>query len=414
MKRSEDLGDLLHPGDAPHPRLRSVDLEEPRTRATGRAWVQVHLARLKENTQRIRRVLAPYTELMAVVKADAYGHGSLLSAMSAIEAGASSLGVATVDEGIALREAGIEVPILLLGYAADAEQVRLLAEHQIDTTLCSCEHALEIAKWLSDLRTRGALERRDVPLRVHLKFNTGMGRLGEHWEKAGEFFKTVLEMKRWFNVVGLYSHFACADAPDPTSMREQQCRFDEIRKRADQAGCEISVTHLANTAATLTSPQYHYDMVRIGLALYGMCPAPHLERSLKLEPVLEVKARITQVRDVKPGDSISYGSHFVAAQPLRVATVGIGYADGVSMRLSGRIQALLRGRRVRQLGRITMDQLVIDVTGIEGAQSGDVVTLIGTDGGETVSVTDWARELDTIPWEVLCLFNRRLPRVSIE
>ncbi len=392
-------------------------ISSPREPGTERAWVEIDLGALQRNVRAVRGLLRDGTKLLAVVKADAYGHGALTAATAAIEAGSDALGVATLEEGLALREAGIATPILVLGFISGAVPVERALRADLQLTVCSAEHALEVASATAGLAARdGTRDPRRAE--VHLKIDTGLSRLGERWESTGEFLRAVRELERWLQPAGLYSHLACADrperaSPEPTSMETQRRRFASVLRGARAVGLQPQTVHLANTAATLTDPRFHYDMVRIGLALYGMAPAPHLESIIPLEPVLEVKARITQVKPLRRGEAVSYGGDFVADRDLTTATVGIGYADGVSLRLSGRMTAIVGGRRVRQLGRITMDQLVLDVTDLPGARAGDVVTLIGRDGSEHVSVFDWARELGTIPWEVLCLFHRRLPRVAV-
>jgi alanine racemase len=196
-------------------------------------------------------------------------------------------------------------------------------------------------------------------------------------------------------------------------MQQQQRRFDTAIAQIQAAGIPLPPLHLANSAATLTDSDLHYDLVRVGLAMYGLYPADHLSASIQLKPVLQVKARVTQVKTIPPNTGVSYGHHFVSDRELRLAVVGIGYADGVPRNLSNRIEVLIRDRRVSQIGAITMDQLMLDVTTVPDVAVGDVVTLLGQEGNEKIAADDWAAILDTISWEILCGFKHRLPRVAV-
>jgi len=381
--------------------------------STERAWVQVDLDALAWNTARVREFLPAAPRLMAVVKADAYGHGAESVSRTALEYGAASLGVATVDEGVALREAGVEAPILVLGHVSSVRSVRRLIESGLTPTVCSASHAMGIADALTT--ARGASEsrlRRGLPVPVHAKIDTGMSRLGCPFQETAEFARTLHRLRGVLRVDGLYSHLACADSVDPASMNAQRTRFERARRTVEQHGVRPRMVHLGNSAACLTSTEFCYDLVRVGLALYGLSPAPHLDGRLPLRPALEVKARVTQVRRLAAGAAVSYGETWTAPRDRRVATVGIGFADGVPWTLSNRMQALVRGRRVRQIGRVTMDQLILDVTDVPGVETGDEVTVIGRDGDEAITARDWAEILGTITWEVLCSFKSRLPRVA--
>ena len=379
-----------------------------------RAWVEVDLDALAENTRNVCRFVGRSTQVLAVVKADGYGHGVESVARTVLKNGATMLGVATVAEGVYLRECGVRSPILVLGYVGAEDSLEVLVEQELTPTICSAEHGMEFARAIADRLEDGRLINARFPLGVHLKIDTGMARLGVPVEEVVACARTLYDMRNYLRVDGVYSHLACADHVDTADMEEQRRLFERTLRQLRREGHEPSIVHLANSAAMLSSKAFHYDMVRVGLALYGMCPAPHLEGRLECAPVLQVRARITQVRDLPAGRSASYGCAFVAERDLRIATVGIGYADGVPWRLSHRMQALVHGRRVRQVGRVTMDQLIIDVTDLPGVATGDVVTLLGRDGREEISAWDWAEQLETIPWEILCQFKSRLPRVASE
>ena len=368
-----------------------------------RAWVEIDQAALAHNVRQLKKLLASKTQLMAVVKADAYGHGAAMVARTALDAGAGGLCVATVQEGIQLREAGIEAPILLLGATNTPEQVRAIAYWQLQPTICTPQQALVFSETLSGLKKT---------LLVHLKLDTGMSRLGMPWQEARQFVELVKRLPS-LEIKSVYSHLATADSLDPTVMRLQHQRFEEAIAQLHSAGIESPCLHLANSAATLTDPALHYDLVRVGLALYGLYPAEHLRGAIDLKPVMQVKARVTQVKTIPPGTGVSYGYQFIAERQMRLAVIGIGYADGIPRNLSNKMTLIIRGKRVRQIGAITMDQLMLDVSEIPDLQTGEVVTLIGQDGDLSISADDWAQSLGTISWEILCSFKHRLPRVAV-
>ncbi|NJK37720.1 MAG: alanine racemase [Oscillatoriales cyanobacterium RM2_1_1] len=395
-----------------------------------RAWVEVDLGAITTNVQQIQTLLAPQTELMAVVKADAYGHGATFVAQVLSQAGVSGFAVATIPEGIELREAGIDQPILVLGAAHTPDEVKAIAHWQLQATLCTPQQALLFSASLSRL---------NQSLAVQLNLDTGMSRLGTDWQQAIEFVELVQRLPR-LKIAGVYSHFATADDPDPTVLQQQHQRFQQAIAQlramgywdwqtspslAPLSGSKGEVPpipgssqsprpllHIANSAATLMDTALHYDLVRVGLAIYGLYPAPHLQSCLKLKSALQVKARITQIKKIEPGTGISYGHRFVAQSPMQIAVVGIGYADGVPRNLSNQMQVLVQGEFAPQVGAITMDQLMIDVSHLPSLRVGEVVTLIGQEGDRAISAEDWAARLGTISWEILCGFKHRLPRIA--
>lgn len=369
-----------------------------------RAWVDIDLAALRHNVAQLRHRLGPGTALMAVVKADAYGHGAATVARCSLEAGASWLGVATVPEGIELRQAAIHAPILVMGAINDEAEIRAAAQWRLQPALVSPKQGLIMSDVLGG--ANGAAQ-----LPVHLQIDTGMGRLGFPWERAVELVQFARRLPR-LSIASLYSHLATADSPDLTTMLQQHQRFRQAVKALQQHHLCPPCLHFANSAATLVGPELHYDMVRVGLALYGLYPAPHLQSAINLRPVLQVRARITHLKAVPEGTGISYGHRHVTSAPARIAVVGIGYADGVPRSLSNQMEVLVRGQRVRQVGAITMDQLMVDVTGVPDLQEGDVVTLLGQDGSQQITADDWATHTGTISWEILCGFKHRLPRIT--
>ena len=378
-----------------------------------RAWVEISLSAIAHNVSAIKALLAPKTDLMAVVKADAYGHGAVTVARTALQSGASWLGVATVPEGIELRQAGIDAPILVMGAVNDPAEVRAIAYWQLQPTIVNPKQALIFSETLAAYAAEAGQRRRSASLSVpvHLKLDTGMSRLGFSWQRAVELARLVQQLTH-LETVSVYSHLATADSPDPTVMRQQHKRFEQAVSALAHANLLPPKLHLANAAATLSDPALHYDIVRVGLATYGLYPAPHLRSAVDLQPVLEVKARITHLKTISAGTGVSYSQQFIAPETMKIAVLGIGYADGVPRILSNRLEGVLHGQRVQQIGAITMDQMMIDVSAVEAVQEGDVVTLLGQAGGHRLSADDWAEMANTISWEVLCGFKHRLPRIE--
>lgn len=372
--------------------------------ALERAWVEIDPLALAANTRAICEYLGPQTQLLAVIKADAYGHGAVAVAGVVLAHGATWLGVATLGEAMQLRRAGIEAPILLLGGIHTAQQVQALLYWRVEPTLATWDQLRLLAQVAQQ-------EGRVLP--VHVDVDTGMSRLGVPWQEAASLIAAVHHTPS-LRLASIYSHLATADDPDSRFVWVQQQRLNAVLQSVQRLGIPCPQVHLANSAGMLLDKQLHYDMVRVGLALYGYAPAPHLEGILPLQPVLQVRARIIQVKEIAPGTGVSYGHRFVATQRMRLATVGIGYADGVPRGLSNRMTALVAGQRVRQVGMITMDQLMLDVTSVPEVQVGQVVTLIGREGAHQITAQDWAKELNTITWEILCGFKHRLPRVLSE
>ncbi|BAC91759.1 alanine racemase [Gloeobacter violaceus] len=366
--------------------------------ATRRAWVEIDLDALRHNVQQIRQRLRSHCRVMAVVKADAYGHGALSAGRAALEAGAACLGVATLEEGAQLRESGLGCPIVVLGPIHTGAEVAAVEHWRLEPTLCTPRQVLVCAEHLS------------APHPVHLKIDTGMTRLGAPWQDAVEFVRLAYRLPR-LQVASVYSHLATADEPDSAALGEQHRRFERVLGELEAAGVRPECVHLANSAAALGDPGLHYDLVRVGVALYGLYPAPEFYGAAELRPVMQVRARVTQVREVPADTGVSYGHFWRTPTPSRLATVAIGYADGVPRRLSGQLQVLVHGRRAPQVGAITMDQIVIDCTHLSAVEEGDVVTLLGRDGNEAIGAADWADPLGTIAYEILCGFKHRLPRV---
>ena len=369
-----------------------------------RAWLEVSDSAIEANARALKRHLGPSCDLMAVVKADGYGHGAETVAIASVRGGATSFGVATLQEGIDLRNAGLDQPVLVLGHLSQPDDLRACLQWRLMPTLSNMREAL-LCQNLADSSGRR--------FPVQLKLDTGMTRLGCDWKEGNRLAHAIQQLDQ-LHLCGIYSHLALADgerdghAGQVTTLQEE--RFESITRELRSPTLK---RHLANSAGTLRDARLHHDLVRVGLALYGHCPSEHLDGILNLEPALSVKAKVSLIREVPPGVGVSYGHRFVTKRPSRLAVVSIGYADGVSRCLSGRIHALHDGHTLPQVGAITMDQLILDATEHTGLESGDVVTLLGRDGEQTISPRSWAELADSIPWEVLCSFKHRLPRLVI-
>lgn len=386
--------------------LAPTSATEETRQSRQRAWVEVNTAAIQANVRALQRHIGPATQLMAVVKADAYGHGALAVARAALEAGAACFGVATLAEGVQLRRAGISAPVLVLGNLTQPEELRSCLRWQLMPTLSSMREALLCQNLASGSGRTMA---------VQLKLDTGMARLGADWQEGPRLVAALRGMEA-IDLAGIYSHLACADAaPDEDDGLSalQQRRFESVLSSLAEQGLPAGCRHLANSAGTLRGHQQHYDLVRVGLALYGQPPAAHLAGVVSLRPALQIHARVTLLRQVGAGVGVSYGHRFRTSRPSRLAVVSIGYADGVPRQLSNRMDVLYDGRRLPQVGAITMDQLVIDATEATRIEVGSMVTLLGEQEGEIISPLDWSERCGTIPWEILCGFKHRLPRLAV-
>ena len=369
-----------------------------------RTWLEIHLDNLTHNVKEIRARLPENCRYMGVVKANAYGHGALQVAGSLVEAGCDYLAVACLDEAMTLRQGGIDAPILILGYTAP-EYAGLLAENHISQTISSLDMAAAFSE-----RLHGQ------SLTCHLKLETGMGRTGFRTESPEEMEQasTALSLPG-LDFEGVFTHFAVSDEPAETAFTEMQYqRFTGAYAALERLwGRRFAIHHCANTGAVINYPQYALDMVRPGLATYGLYPAAETG-ALELRPVMEMKTRVTQITSHEAGDTISYGRKFRAEKPMRIAVLSIGYADGLFRGLSGKMEVLIRGHRVRQIGRICMDMCMADVTDFPDIRTGDVVTIFGRDGEESISADALAETLDTISYEILCAVSPRVPHVYVK
>jgi alanine racemase len=384
-----------------HDSLPCVDsdlLPAYRTEASDRPTrIRVDLDALTQNLHALQRHVG--VPVMAIVKANAYGHGLVPVARHLQSQGVSQLGVAFVEEGIALRQAGLRVPILVLG-GIHAPQVTQFIAHDLEVTVSS------IMKLRQVEQSAESMGRKAV---IHLKLDTGMERIGVHSENAAAFIEAAVASP-WCMVKGVYSHLACSDDPDSPMTGEQLQRFLAACAYFDRIGAPMPVRHLANSGGVLHFPETHLDMVRPGIALYGVLPDPASRPTVELRPVLSLVSKVVYFKVVKAGHSVSYGATWVGAQDTRVITVPIGYGDGYPRSLSSRGEVLVRERRHPIIGRICMDQFMADI-GPEGtAYNGDEVVLIGRQGDGAISCETVAQLAGTIPYEILTGLNQRIPR----
>ncbi len=357
------------------------------------AWIEVNLGLLEENILKLKKQISNAPKIMAVIKADGYGHGSVAIAPTLLACGVEAFGVATLDEGIELRKHKISAQILVLGVVPHWCFEGAL-ENNIQISIFSDEH-LEAAQQL--------YEKTGKKIMAQVKVDTGMNRVGIGIKEAAKFIERAKNSPA-IDLRGVFTHFADVENEEIFALQNE--RFKKLLEEIDTRNLEI---HCSNSPAALSVGDA-YDMVRLGIALYGLTPfsKPH---SFDLKQIIGLKARITNIHEIEAGEGVSYGHAFIAKKPTRVATIPIGYADGVSRSLSGKIKAGFGGKIINQIGRITMDQMMFDISGIENAKVGDIITLLGEDGPNFFSIDDWARDLNTINYELTCRLKVRLPRV---
>lgn len=364
--------------------------------------VEVDLDRLTANYRAIQAHVAP-AAVMPILKANAYGHGLVEVARHMARLGAPYLGVAFLEEGILLREAGVTAPILVLG-GIIGNQVPLFLAHDLTLTASSVEKLGQIEE---------AARQMGVRAKVHLKIDTGMERIGVHWYSAAELLEASLACDH-FEVEGIFSHFANADAADPAYSRLQLDRFLEVLDFYERRGVpRPPLRHMANSAAIAGFPAARLDMVRAGILLYGVYPSADVRRTVEVRPALSWKSRVVYFKVVRPGHPVSYGSTWRSDHPVRVVTVPVGYGDGYFRALSNRAEVVIRGKRYPVVGRVCMDQVMVNIEW-ETAYNGDEVILIGeSEGGAAITVEELAEWAGTIPWEILTNVNTRVPRVYL-
>ena len=362
--------------------------------------VEVSLDRLAENFRAIQAAVTP-AAVMPVLKANAYGHGLVPVARHLASLGARSLGVAFLEEAVALREAGVTLPILVMG-GIFGDQIPIFLHHGLTLTASSIDKLRQIEETAARL---------EVTARVHLKIDTGMERIGVHYYSARGLLERAADCRHLL-VEGIYSHFANADAADLASARVQLARFLEVLEWYDKQGVKAPLRHIANSGAVLQLPESHLDLVRPGILLYGVYPSSEVRQTIAVRPALSWKSRVVYFKVVTPGHPVSYGSTWQSDHPVRIVTVPVGYGDGYFRALSNVAHVLIRGKKYPVVGRVCMDQIMVNIEW-ETAYNGDVVTLLGSDGDEVITCEDLAERAGTIPYEVLTNINTRVPRIYV-
>jgi alanine racemase len=374
---------------------------------------EIHLTSLAHNVRELRRITSPSARFMAVLKANGYGHGAVPVATSALQNGADTLGVARIEEGIRLREAGISAPVLIFGYY-DPDLAQLLIDYELTPTV----YSFQTAELLS-----GEATARGKSIRIHIKVDTGMGRIGllpdalmalDLSESSKSLTREISRIARLpgLEIEGIYTHFACADTADRSYTDQQLKLFLEITEHLDRNGIHIPLRHAANSGALINYPETHLDMVRPGISLYGLYPSADVDKNrVSLQPVMTFKASIIQLKEVPPGFRVSYGATYKTEHKTRIATVSVGYADGFNRLLSSRGHMLVHGVRAPVVGRVCMDLTLIDVGHIPDVRMGDEAVIFGEQNGAELSVDEIAATLGTINYEIVTGISERVPRV---
>ena len=372
-----------------------------------RTWAQINLDCLTANVKALSKDLGE-RKIMAVIKANAYGHGDLAVARHLTSLGVDAFAVTSIDEAISLRDGGIEGSILIFGMTP-YYMVEDLHRNNFTQAVLSLAHAHALSREAQAL---------GIELSVHVKLDTGMGRVGLSQCDSADCAADVLAIMDMpgLNVEGIFTHLAVADSDLPEHIiytKHQQEKIDEVYEKITTASGKKLLIHSLNSAGHIYHSVFHSDYARIGIALYGQLPSADLCSPVPLSPVMEIKSAISRVKPLAKGESVSYGCTFTAPSDIVVATVPIGYADGYPRRLSGKAEMLVRGKRALVIGRVCMDQLMLDVTAIPDVQEGDIVTVFGSDGDAYLPLDELAALADTISYEILCAVHMRVPRVYI-
>ena len=368
-----------------------------------RTWAEINMDALKENIKNIREITSKNAMVMAVVKADAYGHGAVNVANLLLKNGADRLAVADLDEAMELRDAGIKAEILILG-ASFLEDIENLVRYDITSAVFSYDFA--------ELLSNEAV-RQGKTAKIHIKLDTGMSRIGYVvGENDEELTEEILKISRLPNIFieGIFSHFATSDEKDSSYTFEQFNEFLKVCNALTKKGLKIPIRHIANSAAIMSYPEMHLDMVRAGIILYGFYPSEDVNKNIiKLKPVMTLKSRITLIKEISDR-GVSYGKTYIAPKGTKVATVPLGYADGYTRMLNGKAEMVAKNVKVKVIGRICMDQCMIDVTNVHNIKVDDEVIIFG-DG--PITAEDLAKRLGTINYEIICMVARRVPRKYI-
>lgn len=370
----------------------------------GSTWVEINLDAIAQNVKNIRKLIGKERELMVVVKGNAYGHDAWEVSSVALKNGANRLAVARIEEGIFLRKVGITASLLVLSLTLE-QQVESLLSYNITPTVCR----LEIIRIISQI----AIKMKKIA-KIHLKVNTGMGRLGIFPHDVLDFVKKVITMEN-VEIEGIFTHFSVADEKDKTYTENQFKKFIDVIKNLERKGIKIPIKHVSNSATLLDLPHMWLDMVRPGISVYGLYPSIEVKKTINLKPAQEFKTKIVYLKELPPGKSISYGRTYITKKRMVVASLPVGYADGYNRLLSNQGEVLVRGKRVPIIGRVCMDQCIIDVTNLPQVKIGDEVALWGRQRDEEITVEEIAQKIGTINYEVVHMSDKkRVPKLFIK
>lgn len=363
---------------------------------------EIDLQAIRHNLHQIRQLLAPSTYIMAVVKANAYGHGAVKVSKAVLSAGAHFLGVALPEEGAELREAGFDVPIFVLSLALP-EQARIFIDYNLIATVCDLENACLLAKI-----ARAASSAVDIMVKI----DTGMGRIGLPAEEAIDFLKKIISVPG-LRLQGMFTHLAKAEDKDQTFTQQQVQKFMVVVQGTQRVGLTLPLISIANSAGLVNMTARHFNLVRPGIMLYGLSPASNFEVPFSLQPAMQFKTKVAFIKKVPAGTPIGYGSTYVTPQKTFVATLPVGYGDGYNRHLSNKADVLIRGRRRKVIGKVCMDQIMVDVGPGGDVCPGDEVVLFGRQGEEEITVTELADLAGTINYDLLCAISSRVPRIYL-
>lgn len=371
---------------------------------TFRYYADIDLDAFEHNIKEIRKCIGSETMLCGVIKANGYGHGAVPLAKEMEAMGVEWFAVSCVDEALELRQNGIQKPVLILG-VAEEERYGEIIENDITPTIFTYKAAKKLSEVLKAYPEK-------QPFNIHIKIDTGMSRIG--FFPDGKSVEEIVKISKLpgIYIQGLFTHFACADMSGREVTKKQIEKYEWVAEQLEKHGISVPIKHCANSAGIMAYKEAYFNMVRAGIIIYGLYPSEEMDKdTLKLCPVMSLKSRITYIKEVPEGTGVSYGSTYIAKRPTRIATIPVGYADGYSRGLSGKGRVLIKGQYAPVIGRVCMDQMMVDITGLQGIEEGDIVTLVGRDGDAFIPVEEPAGKAGSFNYEFVCSVSRRVPRV---